>query len=84
MLFTGDEREVAKELLLLQCGQNLPFLGDTHPEDFDRYRLAALKVSQGKMELLIAGIDLAKTDWRDLLMAADFGHDVNAHLHWYP
>ena len=28
-------------------------------------------------------ITLAKLDWRDLLMSAGFGHDVNQHMIWY-
>ncbi|MEM9414472.1 MAG: hypothetical protein AAGA29_03205 [Planctomycetota bacterium] len=84
MLFFGDERDQAADLLVHQCGQNLPFFGDAHPEDLDRYLLAALKVSQGNMDFLIAAVELAKADWRDLLMSAGFGHDVSAHMHWYP
>jgi len=31
---------------------------------------------------LEAAIELANTDWRDLLMAAGFGEDLNAHQKW--
>jgi len=33
---------------------------------------------------LLEAIELAKADWRDLLMAAGFGEDVRAHEFWIP
>jgi hypothetical protein len=29
-------------------------------------------------------IDLAKIDWRDVLVAADFASDLTAHTSWWP
>jgi hypothetical protein len=29
-------------------------------------------------------IELAKADWRDLLVAAGFAEDIHAHEHWSP
>lgn len=49
----------------------------------DRIRFAAIKLSDGDLEKLDRAIALAKADWRDLLMAADFGHDVEQHNKWY-
>ena len=45
----------------------------------ERIRFGCVKLSDGRIHRLINAIDLAKADWRDLLMAADFGEDVNAH-----
>lgn len=33
---------------------------------------------------LAEAVDLAITDWRDLLLGAGFAHDPEAHLHWCP
>jgi len=41
-------------------------------------------LSEGDLSKLRSAVDLANVDWRDLLMAADFG-DPSAHLLWlYP
>jgi hypothetical protein len=54
------------------------------PEDVERIRVAALKLSGGNLDSLRAAIDLAKLDFRDLLMASGFGYSVNAHHDWLP
>jgi hypothetical protein len=36
------------------------------------------------MDKLIKVIELAQVDRRDLLMAAGFGEDTEAHKHWNP
>jgi len=48
----------------------------------ERIRFAALKLSNGNVLKLLKAIDMARRDWRDLLMAADFGNDLNAHEKW--
>jgi len=48
----------------------------------ERIRFAAIKLSKGNMLKLLKAIDEARMDWRDLLMAADFGFDVDAHENW--
>lgn len=50
----------------------------------ERFRFAALKYSDGKLPLLEGAVQLAKEDWRDLLLAAGFGYDVEAHGRWEP
>jgi hypothetical protein len=50
----------------------------------ERCRFAALKLSCGQLEKLRGAIELAAKDWRDLLMAAGFGRDLEAHLRWLP
>jgi hypothetical protein len=52
------------------------------PEMVERIAAAALKVSEGSLERLEAATELAATDWRDLIMAAGFGHDLSAHEVW--
>jgi hypothetical protein len=48
----------------------------------ERVRAAALKVSGGSLHSLKAATALAQADWRDLLMAAEFGLDIDAHEKW--
>lgn len=72
LLFDGEERDEARRLL---------------EEDGDmgeRTRIAALKLSDGSLDKLVRAIELAQTDFRDLLVAAGFAHDVRAHLAWMP
>jgi hypothetical protein len=84
ILFRPDEREYASGLLAVECGNNLPFYANRTPADLDRVRFAALKLSDGDLAKLRKAVDLAKRDWRDLLMAAGFANDVHAHEEWLP
>lgn len=84
MLFAESDWAQAGKLLTEDCGRNLPFLENQSPVELERYRFAAMKLSQGSLARLQDAIALAKTDWRDLLMSADFGHDVDAHRFWEP
>lgn len=49
-----------------------------------RLRIAAISASKGRLDWLTAAADLARIDYRDLLMAAGFGHDIHAHEIWKP
>ena len=64
------------ELLIHQCGNNLPFCEKQDEFQLERIRFSALKLS--------AGIKLAKEDWRDLIVAAGFATDITAHKQWVP
>jgi hypothetical protein len=81
LLFQTADRERVKELLFHECGSNL-FPRETYAQDMDRIRLAAIKCSNGKFPLLQDAVKLAKLDWRDLLVAAGFADDVEAHRGW--
>jgi hypothetical protein len=81
---SGPAREEAAWLLVEECGNDLPFLEKLDPAGLERCRFAALKLSGGSLVRLREAVDLAKTDWRDLLMAAGFGDDVHAHQSWTP
>jgi hypothetical protein len=81
-IFPQDQQAQVVSLLEEQCGQNLPFCENSTPESLQRLRLAALKISGGDMEKLHKAVSLAKIDWRDLLMWAEFGNDLEAHNKW--
>jgi hypothetical protein len=83
-LFRQGERNEAASLLAEQCGNNLPFLESLDEHGLERFQFAALKLSGGNLSRLRNAIELAKTDWRDLLMAAGFGEDTRAHACWIP
>ncbi len=80
LLFPTETRDLADLLLREECGNNLPFSEHSDAEGLERIRIAALKVSEGRLEKLEEAVKLAQIDWRDLLVAAGFGHDVEAHL----
>lgn len=81
-LFAEADVVAAERWLFEECADNLP--GVATPAGLERLRLAALRFSGGRLDRLAQGVALAKKDWRDLLMAADFGHDTRAHLRWQP
>ena len=84
ILFPSETREAAKILLYEQCGQGLPFMGSADMYKLERFRFAALKLSDGDIGKLERAVKLARRDWRDLLVAAGFAHHPQAHLDWEP
>ena len=82
--FAPADRAEAERMLVYECGANLPMCDDSDHRGFERLRYAAMKLSGGRLDLLREAIELAKVDWRDLLMAAGFGSDVTEHERWWP
>jgi hypothetical protein len=83
ILFDGEDAALATKLLVNDCGSNLPLLDKLSPSELDRFRFAAVKLSQGKLQGLEDAIRLAQEDWRDLLVAAGFAN-AEAHRLWNP
>lgn len=83
-LFALHDIHEAEQLLARECADNLPLVGNPTPQGLERFRFAALRLSDGALPRLRDAIALAKTDWRDLLIAADFADDVHAHRTWKP
>ena len=83
-VFAPSDRAEAERLLVAECGSDLPFCHDSDPYQLERVRYAAMKLSHGTLDGLRQAIELAKIDWRDLLMAAGFGEDVTEHQRWQP
>ncbi len=77
-----NEAERAGEILLQQCGTNLPSCQDKNAHELERFRFAALKISEGKLDRLQKAVDQAKRDWRDELMWAGFANSLTAHEEW--
>lgn len=81
-LFAPEQVDAAARLLVEQCGNNLPFLDKLDAVGLERYRFAALKLSEGRLDKLRAAVELARIDWRDLLVNAGFADDVRTHERW--
>lgn len=84
LLFSPKQQEAACSLLQTDCADNLPFCERMNMFQLERIRIAVLKLSDGNLEQLRRAIDQAKLDWRDTLVAADFGDDPHAHERWMP
>jgi hypothetical protein len=80
--FSPKDMTEASQWLEEECGNNLPSCQALDEYGMERIRFAAIKLSRGNIHKLLKAIDEARMDWRDLLMAADFGLDVNAHEIW--
>lgn len=72
----------AKASLMYECAENIPFCKSNDSLKMERIRFAAIKVSDGSLIKLNSAIQQAKTDWRDLLVAAGFANDIDAHTKW--
>ena len=83
-LFVPDARVAAAALLAERCGGNLPGTGGWPAHAIERIQVAALKLSGGDFAALIEAVRIANIDWRDVLVAAGFGHDTRAHESWWP
>ena len=81
-LFKPQHRIEAARMLESQCARNLSSCESADAKSLERLRFAALKISAGELKRLSHAIHEARIDWRDLLMAADFGFEVNAHRVW--
>jgi hypothetical protein len=83
-LFAGPARDAAATLLVSQCGADLPLWHGKDPGGLERIRFAALKLGNGDLGELRRAVQIARVDWRDVLVAAGFGHDPRAHERWFP
>lgn len=81
-LYQKKDRKKVASLLEKECGNNLAFYEDITPEKAERARFAAMKISEGNISKLRDAIRLAKADWRDLLVSAEFASDLKAHETW--
>jgi hypothetical protein len=82
LLFEPTHQEIVRTILVRDCGANL--WRDTSETEIDRLRFAVLKVSRGSLDRLVYAIERAKTDWRDVLLAAGFANNPQAHRSWLP
>jgi hypothetical protein len=85
LLFSPDEQEKARIILVDECGYNIPGARERSPEvTTDRVRFAVLKLSRGKLNKLQSAVEAAKIDYRDVLLWAGFAFSPHAHTSWLP
>ena len=78
---TGERAEITRRLVE-ECGNNLPFCDQSDAYQLERIRFAALRLGLGDLDETQNAIDLAKRDWRDVLVWSGFGNDLTAHNGW--
>ena len=83
-LFDESRREEVAELLRDECAGGPLGLDDDTPEGLERIRYAVMKLSAGDFQTLRDEVLAAQLDWRDVLVAAGFGDDPEAHRAWTP
>jgi hypothetical protein len=81
-MFAEPDRATATTILTIECGEKLPVSDRFGGSGFERIQAAVLKLSEGSLDQLRRAAREAQIDWRDVLMAAGFGYDVNAHKAW--
>ena len=79
---SNEYRARVASILETDVGENIPFCNSSSPIEMERIRFAVIRLLSERQMAEQDVIDLAKKDWRDLLMAADFGYDTGAHLAW--
>ena len=53
-----------------------------HEKEIPRVHLALLKLSNGRMDVLRSDVEVAKTDYRDILAAAEFPAEMALRPFW--
>ena len=82
-LFPIPDGVVIADVLRRAVSENIPFCDNASPEEMERIRFAILKMTVSSPLNLAVGIQMAQSDWRDLLMNVGFGDDTSRHLDWY-
>lgn len=81
-IFPPERWPEVAAILESECGSNLPLISSQGAEGIERVRASVLKLSEGSMDKLCYAVKVAKEDWRDVFVAAGFGHDPLAHRGW--
>ena len=84
VLFPGSDRLRVTKLLAEECAENLHLSHIGRAALVERIRFAVLKLSAGNIDELRRHVEVAKTDWRDVLVAAGFAESLTEHLEWHP
>ena len=81
-LFGAADSADVRQLLLEDCGTNLPFCEGQDATGLERVRFAVLMLSGGDVDKLRAMVEHAQRDWRDVLVWAGFGYSLTEHDRW--
>jgi hypothetical protein len=80
-LFPEEQRKEIIDILTEECAKGIR---PNNQEELERIQIAVLKISGGDLDEFQKAIECSQTDWRDLLVSADFADDVQAHKNWFP
>ena len=66
--FSSEHQDFVLESLEKECGRNLPLCENADERQLTRIRMAVLKLSKGDVEKFLYWLEVAKRDWRDVLI----------------
>ncbi|MBE2991572.1 hypothetical protein IFR23_06030 [Sphingomonas sp. CFBP 13603] len=78
-VFPPNLWERVETTLVIDCGPEQVHSRDIDGEAMERIWLAILKLSDGSITAFENAVLLAQIDWRDVLLGAGFGSDLEAH-----
>jgi hypothetical protein len=81
-LAPANLRREILSLLDSRCSTGLPFCEKDRDELIERIQMAVIRKTAFDMRCISENVDLANTDWRDLLVLAEFADDLSAHQVW--
>ena len=79
-LFPAEDQATVHQILLEECSDKLPLVKNSN--EIERIQLGILKLSLGDVSKFLEAAHMARRDWRDVLVAAGFGNDLEAHSNW--
>ena len=82
-LFNDPLMQRVVDALVNEVSDGIPFCSNETPEGMDGTRFAVTKLIAEDVKNFEYAAQEAKTDRRDLLMAAGFGYSVEEHNRWY-
>jgi hypothetical protein len=77
-----DLSPVVIDLLDEECSVHLPAVKPEWTVLIERIQASVIRRSAWQVPSIRKGVDRAKSDWRDLLVAAGFAHDLDEHGRW--
>jgi hypothetical protein len=81
LLFSPADQIEVRTILLEECGTNI---AGWKSAGLERLHFAVLKISKGDLARLKQAVNLAKEDFRDVLMAAGFADGEHKYIQWLP
>ena len=82
VIFPAENIVDVQLLMREECSKLKLGCDDWSDMQFERIWFGVLKMSNGDSIKLLDAVVLAQADWRDLLMAAGFGDDLDSHSKW--
>lgn len=83
-VFDAELHEEAERILAHEVADNLYSCENKTPEEMERVRFAVIKMSEGVIERMKEWIEITKSDWNTLFVAAGFHEDYHAYKKWKP